>query len=132
MKLMSVTLMLVVLMGLNCGPEEVTLTVQYANITDIQVSFQATDAMGNVVEGSQLSLQAGTSAQPTVANTMTITGVPPFTFSAPIQFSADSFCVVPNIIGDTSFPQFVWRVEATDDGIECVNDQGRVGRAISE
>lgn len=113
----------VCLMGVSCEPAPVTITVQYVNTLDIQVTLQAVDAKNTQVSSVSLAAKA-------VADPVQITGVPPFIFSAPFQLG-DAGCSVPVFIGDDTFTQYVWRVESTADMfggavIECVNDQGTV------
>lgn|GEM_PF-6668171 len=125
MKKLTIILLTSSAMGSMCTPQPVTITVQYANSLDIRVAFQAVDSTNTLLENSLISLPEKDGTQPRVAEAITMTGMPPFTFSAPNQLGQD-FCVIPTIIGETGFERFVWRVEATERGLECANDQGTV------
>ncbi len=121
-------LLIAMTLGLSCGAEEavevpeldtsVTFCVQYANISSNNVAFEAVDANGDILAGSQATLQ-GVTDFPLASEVFTLTGpAGPITFrDRGNTFSSCTYSFVATA-------GFVQLVEAKDDlTLSCAQQQ---------
>ncbi len=103
------------LLSVGCE-QQVTFCVQYVNISDIQIAFQAVDNKNTKLDGSTVSLPPPADINSSFASDVyTLTGYPPIEFSAPNQTT--SSCTFTPTAGH------IYRVEAMRDAsFECSDD----------